>query len=638
MRNDINTTAKFTGPRKITASQKPNSSIRRTDLNGKRSNSARRQVMQPAKNTTYADKKMKLYRYRILIGLTCTLLFLICGDLVREQLLASRTYQGKVNAEVTSNVILPALRGAIYDRNGNALSIASQAEDVYSDNFLLTNNAQMIQEANELSFLLHAPANSFIAKFKKHSGYVLIDQHINYNLEQKVTQLGFGNIYFVPTEVYNNPSGTLFQPLLGSISNSGAGDAGLQYLYNSALEGHNGKATDAQLGPSLILPGSSKEISAPRDGSSLILSLDEPLQLKVTEALSKEMILSHAKSGVAIFSDVKTGAILAMVDLVRTKANKIEPASSNLALTSVYEPGSVMKIATFAFALKDHVITPDTTLSVPYQIQIGGYTFQDAEYHPTQMMPAKEILAQSSNVGTIKIASMLGINRFYQALKALGFGQYTGLNWPGESPGIVGSPSTWYGSDLGSLPIGLGEAVTPIQLLDAYNSVADGGVFRAPYIVDGTVKGNHIRYLPLPKGRRVLSKSVASTLTKMFEGVIQNGTGIAGCVPGYTVAGKTGTAQTPSKTSLGYVPGDWNATFIGFAPAQDPAISGIVFLHHPNPIYGGAVSAPVFSEVMRYALQHYGIKKPAGSNGSGQGLCSSDGALLARQSGLALGQ
>ncbi len=638
MRSDIDTTDRLTRQRKISTSRKSNNSIRRPNPGNKSKNHGKRPLMYPGKNTVYDDRKIKLQRYRILIALTCILLIGICTELVREQLFASNTYQGKVNAEVASKVILPALRGAIYDRNGNVLSIASQAEDVYSDNFLFPGNAQMLQEAKELSPLLNESVDSLLGKFKKHSGYVLIAQNVNYNLEQKVTKIGLGNIYFIPTEVYNNPSGTLFQPLLGSINNSGNGDAGLQYLYNSTLVGHNGKATDAQLGPSLILPGSSKEISAPRDGGSLILSLDEPLQLKVTEALSKEMLLSHAKSAVAIFSDVKTGAILAMVDLVRTKDNKIEPAPSNLALTAVYEPGSVMKIATFSFALKDHIITPDTTLSVPYEIQIGGYTFQDAEYHPTQIMPAKEILAQSSNVGTIKIASMLGPNRFYQALKALGFGEYTGLNWPGESPGIIGSPSTWYGSDLGSLPIGLGEAVTPMQLLDAYNAVADGGVFRAPHIIDGIARGKHISYLPLQKGRRVLSTTTASTLTKMFEGVIQNGTGIAGCVPGYTVAGKTGTSQTPSKTSLGYIQGDWNATFIGFAPAQDPAISGMVLLHHPNPIYGGAVSAPVFSEVMRYALQHYGIKKPAGSNGAGQGLCSPEGALLARESGLALGQ
>ncbi len=590
------------------------------------------------KSNLLAAKKVRLRRYKVLIILTGLLLVAISIKLVQEQVLSARNYQGKVNSEIQGNVLLPALRGAIYDRTGSILSMAVQTEDVYSDNYLFTGQVSQKSEAQELSSLLSEPASVILNKLKKPSGYVLIDGKVSYFLEQKISALGFPNIYFEPNETYSDPSGTLFQPLLGQINNSGAGDAGAQYLYNKFLQGKSGKAVDNQLGSSLVLPGNAKVISAPHDGDSLILSLDEPLQLKVTEVLSKEMLASHATSAVAIFSDVKTGAILAMVDLVRTKHNTIVPAASNLALTAVYEPGSVMKIATFSFALQDHIINPNTTFSVPYSLQIGGYTFEDAEYHPTELMPAKEILAQSSNVGTIKIASLLGPNRFYKALQALGFGKFTGLNWPGESPGIVGSPSTWYGSDMGSLPIGLGEAVTPMQLLDAYNTVADGGLFRPPHLLDATVRGQNIHWLPLPKAKRVLSKATASTLTKMFEGVIQNGTGIAGCVPGYKVAGKTGTAQVPSKTSLGYVTGDWNATFVGFAPAEDPAISGIVFLHHSNPIYGGAVSAPVFSEVMRYALRHYGIKQPKGSAGSGQGLCSPQGALLARQSGLALGQ
>ncbi len=577
----------------------------------------------------------RIVRFRVLILLTSVLLAAIFAQLVVEQIVSSSSYDVKIASEIGSSSAVQASRGTIYDRNGNILFTSVQSEDVYSEDYATFSASS---EAAELSPVLKKSKSVLMKELHEPSGYVLLAKNISLGLEQKISSLGFPNIYFEPGQVYENPSGNLVQPLLGGVSNSGAGNAGLQYLYNSFLAGHNGRVADQQLGPGMVLPNTSKLISKPRDGKSLVLSLDANLQEKVTADLSKQILATHATSAVAIFSDVKTGAILAMVSLVRTKKNVVEPAPSNLALTSVYEPGSVMKIATFSFALKDHIVTPNTTLSVPYSIQIGGYTFQDAEYHPTQLMPAKEILAQSSNVGTIKIASMLGPDRLYQAMKALGFGQYTGLNWPGESPGILGSPATWYGSDLGSLPIGLGEAVTPMQLLDAYNTVADGGVFRSPHILDGVVNGKHISYLPVPKGKRVMPKSVAATLTKMFEGVIQNGTGIAGCVPGYLVAGKTGTAQVPSKTSAGYITGDWNATFVGYAPAQNPVISGMVLMHHSNPIYGGAASAPVFSEVMRYALAHYNIRPPKGSSGPGQGLCSPEGAILARASGLALGQ
>ncbi|MCL5047856.1 MAG: penicillin-binding protein 2 [Firmicutes bacterium] len=577
----------------------------------------------------------RLVKYRALTLLTMLLIGAIFAALLTEQVVFSSSSNTSIAAEIRSSEVLPASRGTIYDRNGNILFDSVESANVYTDDYL---SFSITSEATQLSSLLKESKSVLLKKLHQPSGYVLLASDVSLALKQKLASFGFPNIYFEPSEVYKNPSGNLFQPLLGGINYSGGGDAGLQYLYNSLLDAHSGYAHDEQLGAGVLLPNTAKMTSSPKDGQSLVLSLDENLQEKVTEDLSKQILATHATSGVAIFTDVKTGAILAMVDLIRTKSNKVEPASSNLALTSVYEPGSVMKIATFSFALKDHIITPNTTLSVPYSIQIGGYTFEDAEYHPTQIMPAKEILAQSSNVGTIKIASLLGPQRLYQAFKKLGFGQFTGLNWPGESPGILGSPATWYGSDLGSLPIGLGEAVTPMQLLDAYNTVADGGVFRTPHILDGVVNGNHVKYLPVPKGKRILPESVASTLTKMFEGVIQNGTGIAGCVPGYLVAGKTGTAQVPSRTSAGYIPGDWNATFVGYAPAQNPVISGIVFLHHSNPIYGGAASAPVFSEVMRYALAHYGIRPPKGNYGSGQGLCSPQGALLARESGLVLGQ
>jgi len=259
------------------------------------------------------------------------------------------------------------------------------------------------------------------------------------------------------------------------------------------------------------------------------------------------------------------------------------------------------------------LITPNSPFVVPYSLNVGGYTFQDAEVHGTEILPAKQILAQSSNIGTIEISRLLGMTRLGQALSALGFGQPSGANWPGESAGLVGKSSQWVGSDAASIPIGTGEAVTPMQVLDAYNAVANGGVLVQPKLVADTIDAQGVqRPTPASKTRVALSPSTIKQLVPMLAGVVcdETGTALLARIPGYTVAGKTGTAQVPSPNGLGYVPGDWNASFVGFVPAQAPRLSGIVVLNHPSPIYGGTVSAPVFAEVMQYALRHFDIPPP----------------------------
>ena len=345
-----------------------------------------------------------------------------------------------------------------------------------------------------------------------------------------------------------------------------------------------------------------------------MLTIDEPLQVDTERDVAAQMRATGADSGIAVIMDVHTGAILAMVDLVRARHGVIVSAPENLAVTNVYQPGSVMKLATVSFALQDGLITPSTVFTVPYQINVGGYEFQDADFHPTQSMPVSQILAQSSNVGTIEIAQRLGEERLFHALNSYGFGHLTGLNWPGESAGIVGFPATWYGSSAASVPIGTGIAVTPLQILDAYNAVANDGVFVTPRLVQGLVNDKGVEHLVATQpGRRVIDTSTVRQLVPMLEGVVQDGTAVLAHIPGYTVAGKTGTAQVPDTTGLGYVPGDWNATFVGFVPAQAPQLSGIVVLNHPTPIYGGSVSAPVFSKIMQYALRRFDIAPPAAS-------------------------
>ncbi len=272
---------------------------------------------------------------------------------------------------------------------------------------------------------------------------------------------------------------------------------------------------------------------------------------------------------------------------------------------------------TFSAALQDGIITPAQVFTVPNTLTIDQWVFHDAESHPTEQLSATQILAQSSNIGTIEIAQLLGKDRLASQIQALGFGQPTGLNYPDESTGLVKrNPATWSASDIGSTPIGQDDAVTPQQVLDMVNTVATGGVYVPPRLVQATVADNGTL---TPTGRRAshraLSKEVSDELTTMMEQVVQDGTAVAAGVPGYNVAGKTGTAQVPGNG--GYIPGAYMATFAGFAPAEDPALSAIVVLDQPQPIYGGTVAAPVFSEVMQYALHRYDIPTSPGGGTTG---------------------
>jgi cell division protein FtsI (penicillin-binding protein 3) len=298
-----------------------------------------------------------------------------------------------------------------------------------------------------------------------------------------------------------------------------------------------------------------------------------------------------------------------MANLVaNSRTHQVDEASQNLALTSVYEPGSVFKLVTFTAALQAAKITPTTEIQVPPYMDIDGSIFHDAEEHPLENLSATQILAESSNLGTIEIAKLIGAKSLYDQMRRLGIGQYTGLDFPGESSGLVEPFDYWGPTDFASTAIGQNTAVTPMQVLDMMNTVASGGEFVPPRLVEAVVTPDGaLREIKLPPQKRELSGAVTSELTGMLEQVVSDGTAPGAAVPGYTVAGKTGTAQIPNPSKPGYLPGEYMATFTGFAPAQNPALSAIVVLNRPTPIFGGTVAAPVFSQVMSYALQRYGI-------------------------------
>ncbi len=283
-------------------------------------------------------------------------------------------------------------------------------------------------------------------------------------------------------------------------------------------------------------------------------------------------------------------------------------------MTDVLEPGSTNKAITIATAVQDGLITPDSQFTVPHQIEMGGHVFADDEYHPTQVMSAAQILTQSSNVGTIKIASKLGPEKLDAALRRFGLGQLTTATFPGQSAGLLLPVSQYHDTGMGSVPIGYGLAVTPLQMLDVYATLANGGVTVPPRLIDATIASNgHRENLTPSTGHRVVSATTATTVTRMLEGVVRDGTGVCGAVTGFSVAGKTGTSRKP--VAGGYSSSQHMASFVGYTPAEAPRLAAIVVLDSPDDVYGGRAAAPVFSEIMRAGLRAERVTPPTpGSN------------------------
>ncbi len=549
-----------------------------------------------------------------MLVMTCAVLALLAARVFDVQGLNASAYSAYGQSEEVQKVGLPAIRGTVYDRNGNVLATSVPKTDIVADDFLVHSRAEAETAAAALAPLLHVGKGTLVAKLTERNGYVPLALAVGRALVSKVVALTLPFLSFVPDQVRVEPTGNLFAPLLGVVGWGNKGLSGLEYLYQKTLAGRSG-SEDVMIGPSGDqLPGAAKVLDPAVQGEGLVLTLDEPLQYEVTQALRAQVLAQHADSATCVVLDTKTGGILAMVSLVRQNKSVV-PATQNLATNIVYQPGSVMKLATFSGALQTGLITPNEELTVPYTIWVGGWPFQDAEFHPTEQMPVTQILAQSSNVGTIEIAHMLGPQRLSAYLHALGFGNVTDLNWPGESAGIVPPVSQWSASDMGTIPIGTGEAVTPLQIADAYNTVANGGEYIPPRLVEAVVGPNGRQHvLPAPKRHRVLSQTRAAEIVPMLEEGTAMGTRTMAEIAGYTVAGKTGTAQIPSTTAPGYQAGAWNATFVGFVPAQNPQLTAVVMLNHPTAMYGGSASAPVFATIMKYALRHFDIS-PSGASG-----------------------
>lgn len=574
---------------------------------------------------------MRLVRLALILAIV-----LVVARLVDVQVLRSGSYQAQAHGESAITVSVPSLRGGIYDRNGAPLALSVPTDDVVADDFQIPHP---LKTAQALSPIINVPVPTLAAELHRHSGYVVVAHQISQSLGEKISADAFPGITLLADSKREVPNGNLAVPVVGFTNAAGKGAGGLEYEYNAQEAGQKGTQIVQQSPSGVTLPQSPvTQLTPSVPGTGLELTLDSQLQYESEQALAKAIETSNSTSGTAVVMDVKTGQILSMANLVATHpaalgsptvatptdpdgvvpigpSDAIDEAASNLAVTQLYEPGSVFKLVTFSAALQDGLINPNSMFTVPDQISLDGSSFHDAEPHPTEQLSATQILAQSSNIGTGLIAQGVGEQRLLNQVKALGFGKSTGLEFPGESAGLLATAAQWEPTDYVSLPIGQVDAVSALQVLDAYNAVANGGTYVAPKLVQATVSpSGTVTKTAASATHRVFTPAVDSELSTMLQQVVNVGTGTSAAVPGYTVAGKTGTAQIPTAGHDSYIPGAYMASFVGYAPAANPTLSMIVVLDRPTPIFGGTVAAPVFSQIMSYALHRYDIPTTPGAS------------------------
>jgi cell division protein FtsI (penicillin-binding protein 3) len=574
----------------------------------------------PGKGSTHrsapsaSGRRPKLHRStRRLVSLfvVFTFAFLaMAARLVTLQIVDAPAYARLAVEQREREVAFPARRGAILDRNGNPLAISVDLHTVFVDPAHVEN---IELAARKLAPVLLQTVGSLREKLDgavPGDRFEYLARQVPPRVAKRVKKLRIPGIYLQVEPKRFYPGGRLASHVLGFAGIDGAGLEGIEKQYDSILQGRPGRMVLEQDPEGRALPQAEYSYERPVPGQSLLLSLDKQLQYFTELTLAEAARRYDAEAASAIVMRPRTGEILALANVPDYDPNEAGRYDTlerrNRALTDVYEPGSVYKIVAVAAALEEKVVSPKTTFTVPDSFAYSDRVFHDSHPHPTERMTVADIIGDSSNVGTIQIGLRLGGRKLDRYVRKFGFGSVTGLDFPGESPGIVLDRSDWTGPTIATIPIGQGIAVTPLQLIQAYSTLANRGVSVEPKLLYATLGSEgRVDPSPPPARHRVVSRSTARKMTKILRGVVEKGTGIEAQIPGYDVAGKTGTAQEPLPGG-GYG-NSWVGSFAGFVPASRPEIVVLVTLDNPSPIWGGSTAAPTFRTISEFALRHLGV-------------------------------
>jgi cell division protein FtsI (penicillin-binding protein 3) len=498
-----------------------------------------------------------------------------------------------------ATIEVPAARGSILDRNGVELAIGKQAITVYANPRHVADPRGTAMAAGRA---LQIDADRLYPKLADRSrGFVYVARRADPKRAEALKALNLTGLGFYPEERRAYPQGSVAAHVLGFAGLDNRGISGLELALDKTLAGQNGRQT-------IVRDPSGRTIDVlsavqPVEGRNVRLTLDNTLQANAQSVLLRTVRQWGAKAASAVVLDPRTGEVLALASEPGFDANRFpetdRDTQRNRAVTDTYEPGSTLKVVTVAAALSVGLVSPSTQFTLPPSIRVADRVIHEAHRSQTEQMTVAEILSRSSNVGTITLAELLGRSRLETWLERFGFGRKTGIDFPGETSGIL--PFYWSGSTIGTLPIGHGIAVTPVQMAAAYAAVANGGVWLRPRLVADRPA----------KRRRVMSKRVANQLMSMLRDVVIEGTGTEAEVEGYQVAGKTGTAAKPDPRG-GYSTSRYVASFVGVVPASAPRLVVMVTVDEPRgAIWGGIVAAPAFQQIANFGLQYLEIPPDA---------------------------
>ncbi len=512
----------------------------------------------------------------------------------------AQSYTEEAQRQRLRKIELPARRGTIFDRNGGELAVSVPARTIYANPHLVTDPAAT---ARALAPLLKRDAAAIEHDLRKDAGFVYVARRVGLVTAEKISKLGPPGIGILDEARRLYPGGSLASNVVGFIGTDQHGLSGLEYAFDELLGGTAGWRVLEQDPRGRRIPQGLFTEVPPEPGADLELTIDPDIQLSAERALAAAVKETKAAGGMVVALDPRTGEVLAMASNPTFNPNALHgidmTKTRNRVVTDSYEPGSINKIVMASAALNEKIVKPDEKIFVPESMHIGDHTFGDI-HNPGGSFDLRWILAHSSNLGTIRIAQMLGKEKLEAYFHRLGYGKTTGLGSPGESAGSVPPIGRW-ATSLPTMAIGQSLTITPIQIAQVYAMVANDGVSVEPRVLERWTDASGKEHEAAePRARRVLPTDVARTLRSMLRSVVTDGTGKQAAIQHYQVAGKTGTARRAVE-GVGY--SGYFASFVGMLPAASPEIVIGVALDNPTPIEGGLAAAPVFARVAKDAAR-----------------------------------
>jgi cell division protein FtsI (penicillin-binding protein 3) len=549
-------------------------------------------------------RRLRLWQVCLLMTLT-----IVAARVIDLQAIQGPTLAAAADKARLRTVVLPAIRGDITDINGVPLATTVQARNVTVDQTLVSAPAA---EASQLASVLGGDAAVYAQRMNGKRRFVYLAKGVTPETWTKVAALRLPGVFSEVSSTRIYPAGSVAANVVGYVRGDGQGGSGLEYGFNQELSGTAGSEVYQSSARGTAIPTADSSGSAPVAGSSIKLTIDRDLQWVAQSAIAAQVKAAKADSGTVVVMDPKTGQIYALATVPTFDPNKPSDSAQadvrNRAVSDVFEPGSTSKVMTLSAVIEEGKANPLTHIVVPPVLVTKFKTWHDDMPHGTLKLTLNGVLARSSNIGTILASQKIGGRKLYSYLKKFGIGEPTGLHFPGESKGFVPDPRDWSATSFGTIAFGQGLSLTAVQAASVYATIANNGVRVAPSLVAGYTSPDGIfQAAAAPATTQVVSASTASQVRQMLESVVSDqGTAPKAAIPGYRVAGKTGTANRVDDSCSCYK--GYTASFIGMAPADAPRLVVAVFLQNPRVgHFGGQLAAPVFKKVMTFGLEHLRI-------------------------------